>query len=226
MCTWGKRVLTIFDRGVAGAPWLKELWRTQTRFVLRWPRGYELVSATGDNKKAWQLPRGKRSFEYKMIRDTPGNCKRKVGLYYCRVQLEYSRGLWLIVSRQGKGRHPWYLLTNEPINSHEDAWQISFAYARRWQSETAWRFATSELAFESPRLWKLENRFKLLFIATLAFAFLLLFLNLSHVELKTWLLRHFCHRTGKRCRHTQAPLTGIRFSLARLWLQFPPGLVI
>ena len=228
VCTWGKRVLNIFDRGYAGAPWLKELKRTQARFVMRWTKGYELVSETGENKKAWQLARGKRSFEHKMIRDTRRNCKRKIGLYYCQVHhLEYPTGLWLTVSRQGKGRHPWYLLTNEPITSHEDAWQIIFAYARRWQIETAWRFSKSELAFESPRLWTLENRFKLLFIATLAFAFLLLFLNLRQAELTAWLLKHFCHRTGKRCRKTQAPLYRIRSALARLWLQFPPpGLVI
>jgi len=228
VCTWGQRVLHIFDRGFAGAPWLKELRRTNARFVMRWPKGYELISVTGENKKAWQLSRGKRSFEYKMIRDTRRNCKRKVGLYYCQVHhLEYPTGLWLIVSRQGKGRHPWYLLSNEPIHSHQDAWNIIFAYSRRWQIETAWRFSKSELAFESPRLWKLENRFKLLFIATLAFAFLLLLLNLDAKEFKDWLLRFFCHRTGKRCRNTTAPLYRIRSALARLWLQYPPpGLLI
>jgi hypothetical protein len=35
----------------------------------------------------------------------------------------------------GSGREPWYLLTNERILTPEDAWQIVFAYARRWQVE-------------------------------------------------------------------------------------------
>ena len=195
---------------------------------MRWPKAYKLKNTQGEEKKVWQLCRGKRSFEHRMVRDTRKACKRKVGLYYTQVyHPEYPDPLWLVVSRQGQGRHPWYLLTNEPIASHEDAWQVIFAYARRWQIEMAWRFSKSELAFESPRLWSLENRLKLLFIATLAFAFLLLFLNLNNAQLKDWLLRYFCHRTGKRCRSTKAPLYRIRTALARLWLQFPPpGLVI
>lgn len=37
----------------------------------------------------------------------------------------------------GNGRLPWYILTNQTITSHEDAWQVIFAYARRWQIEMA-----------------------------------------------------------------------------------------
>ena len=65
-----------------------------------------------------------------------------------------------------------YLLTPEPVGSVEDAWRIVFAYARRWQVEMALRFNKSELAFESPRLWKWEDRCKFLLIAALAYAFL------------------------------------------------------
>ena len=223
ICTWGKRVLHIFDRGYAGEPWLIELRRTNARFVLRWPKTYKLLNTQGENKKAWEISRAKRSLDHRMIRDTKRNCKRKVGLYYTKVHhAAYPLGLSLIVSRQGKGRHPWYLLTNESVESLEAAWQIIFSYSRRWQIETAWRFSKSELAFETPRLWKLENRLKLLFIATLVFAFLLLFLNLSKAELKKWLLRFFCHRTGKKCRTAAAPLYRIRSALSRLWLEFPP----
>lgn len=55
-----------------------------------------------------------------------------------------------MVSRPGKGCEPWYLLTNEPIRSLDDAWQIVFAYARRWQLETTFRYSKTELAMESP----------------------------------------------------------------------------
>jgi hypothetical protein len=37
----------------------------------------------------------------------------------------------LVVSRPGKGRQPWYLITNEPVASVDDAWRIVFAYNRR-----------------------------------------------------------------------------------------------
>lgn len=223
ICTWTDRVLHIFDRGYAGSPWLKELASAKARFVMRWSKAYKLISADGESQKAWMIARGKRSLEHKMIHDARRNCKRKIGLYYCQVHHpEYPEPLWLVISRQGQGKHPWYLLTNEVIQSHEDAWQIIFAYSRRWQIEAAWRFTKSELAFESPRLWKLENRLKLLFIATLAFAFLLLLLQLTSELVKQQLLRLFCHRTGKKCRIAAAPLYRFRLALSQLWLEFPP----
>jgi hypothetical protein len=124
----------------------------------------------------------------------------------------------------GSGRTPWYLLTNQPITCHDDAWQVILAYARRWQIEMAWRFAKSELAFESPRLWKFATRLKLLFIATLAYAFLLLILQIKDPSLKDKLLRLFCHRTGKRCRVASTPLYRLRSAISRLWLDYPPNL--
>ncbi len=39
----------------------------------------------------------------------------------------------LVVSRPGQGRKPWYLLTNEPIHTVEDARRIVLVYIRRWQ---------------------------------------------------------------------------------------------
>ena len=78
-----------------------------------------------------------------------------------------------MVSRPGYGRKPWYLITTEPVPTAEQAWQIVFAYARRWQIEMSLRFTKSEMAFESPRLIKWESRLKFLLIASLAYAFLL-----------------------------------------------------
>ena len=43
--------------------------------------------------------------------------------------------LWLVVSRPGQGRKPWYLLTNEPLDTTDDAWRVVLAYVRRWQVE-------------------------------------------------------------------------------------------
>ncbi|HEX7022173.1 MAG TPA: hypothetical protein VF171_04900 [Trueperaceae bacterium] len=171
------------------------------------------------------LSRGKRSQDHRLIWDARKRCFRKTGLLLMSVyHPAYPDPLWLVVSRPGKGRTPWYLLTNEPIALLENAWQVVFAYARRWQIEMGWRFSKSELAFESPRLWSWENRLKLLFIATLAFAFLLLLLHPNLQAMRAWLLRHWCHRTRKRCRDAQAPLYRLRSALSRLWLAFqPPG---
>ena len=226
LATWKQRVIHVFDQGFAGTFWLSQLQEHKVLFILRWRKDYKLIDKAGRHLKAWRLVRGKRSLDHRMLWDARKRCERKAVLYYLQVTPpEPGQVLWLIVSRLGNGRSPWYLLTNQAITSHEDAWQVIFAYARRWQIEMAWRFAKTELAFESPRVWKLSTRLKLLFIATLAFAFLLLLLLVDR-ELTQQLLRLFCHRTGKKAKQTKAPLYRLRSALARLWLLYPPNFTL
>lgn len=116
------------------------------------------------------------------------------------------------------------LLTDLRTALLEDAWFVVFAYVRRWQVELVWRFAKSELAFESPRLWKNEARLKLLLIATLAFMFLTTLLYPHFERLKDWLLRSYCPRTGRRCQSAKVPLYRLRLALSQLWLAFPPSI--
>ena len=220
---WGRRVLHIWDRGFSGGPWLAKASAHKVRFVLRWQKGYKLVDARGERRKAWQITRGKRSWEHRYLWDCRRRCWRKTGIVAVPVSHpEYAGPLWLVVSRLGKGRSPWHLLTNEPIQTAEDAWQVVFAYVRRWQVETAIRFGKSELAMESPRLWYWDNRVKLLLIVTLVYAFLLSLLATHYAAIRDWLLRHWCHRTGKRSREVSAPLYRLRSALSRLWLAYPP----
>ncbi len=62
-------------------------------------------------------------------------------------------------------------------------------------------------------------------MVTLCYAFLLSLLAAEMLGLRTWLLRHFCHRTGKRGKRvTSAPLYRIRAALSRLWLAHPQPL--
>lgn len=221
---WGPAVLHIFDRGFAGGPWLALLRKYRCRFVLRWPKKYQLIGPQGKTN-AWKISRGKRSQGFRHLWDANRRTYRKTGILALPVSHPNSPQLtfWLVISRPGKGRSPWYLLTSEPIHSLDDAWDIVFAYARRWQIEMVFRFTKSELAFESPRLWSWHNRLKLLLIATLAYAFLLSLLTLPDTLL-SWLLRHFCHRTGKRHRAVSMPLYRLRIALSRLWLFYPPAL--
>jgi hypothetical protein len=221
--TWGQRVIHIWDRGFSGGPWLAQASKHDVRFVLRWQKGYKLIDSQGRHRKAWECTRGKRSWEHRLIWDARRRCYRKTGVVAVPVShLEYDGPLWLVVSRPGKGRSPWYLLTNEPIFSAEDAWRVVFAYARRWQVEMTYRYAKSELAMESPRLWRWENRCKLLLMVTLVYAFLLSLLHPQLETLRQWLLRFWCHRTGKRHREVSMPLYRLRSALSRLWLDFPP----
>jgi hypothetical protein len=137
-----------------------------------------------------------------MIYDTLRRCERKTGIFYVPVRISDfpDEPLTLVVYLPGKGRKPWYLITNEPIQSVEDAWRIVFAYNRRWQVEVSIRYSKSELGFESPRLLKWNRREKLLAIAALVQAFLFSLLDTDFEGLRTRLLRRWRHRTGKRNR--------------------------
>ncbi len=221
---WGGRVLHVWDRGFAGGPWLGMALFYKVRFVMRWQKGYKLLDAQGRKRKAWEICRGKRSWAHLSIHDSRHKGQRQIGLYATPVfHPDYPDvPLWLVVSRQGPGRQPWYLLTNQPVLSTRQAWHFVRAYARRWQIEMAWRYAKSELAMESPRLWSWANRLKLLLIATLAYAFLLSLLQ-PH-SLRLWLLNRWCPRTGKRCRDVSTPLYRLRSALSKLWLAYPPPL--
>lgn len=220
---WGLRVWHIWDRGFAGRPWLTAAFYCGVRFVLRWPKHYQLVDETGQRRPAWHLTRGKRSWEHRLVWDARRRCERKVGIIAVPVQDdEHGQDLWLVVARPGAGREPWYLLTTQPIRSAADAWRVVFAYSRRWQIEMALRFQKCELAFESLRLVAWQTRAKLLGLASLAYAFLLTLLHPDYQSLTRWLLDAFCPRNGKRSRDTQAPLYRLRSALSRLWLTHPP----
>jgi hypothetical protein len=233
--TWGRQVLHIWDRGYAGSAWLGEALRHRVRFVVRWPKTWKLQpptsvprpwqAAEAAPRPAWEFTRGHRSWDEQQLFDPRRNQWYRVGvLAVCVAHPHHGAALWLVVARSASGksrREPWYLLTNEPIETEADAWRIVRAYARRWQIEMCFRYCKSELALESPRLWTWERRLKLLMLVTLVYAFLLSLLNDRYAVLRKWLLRYFCHRTGKRGQETPAPLYRLRSALSRLWLAFP-----
>jgi hypothetical protein len=219
---WGRRVLHLFDRGYAGGPWLGELASHGVRFVIRWPKRYQLLDAKGIERKAWHLARGKRAWGApRWLWDGRLRKLRQTSVVVVPVGHPSSAGpLWLVVARQGG--EPWYLLTNEPIESEEAAWQVVLAYARRWQVETSFRYGKSELRMESPRLQQWEPRRKLLLLVTLVYAFLLSLLAQEADLLRAGLLERWSHRTGRRARKTRAPLYRLRWALSRLWQRYPP----
>jgi hypothetical protein len=224
VAAWGRRVVHVWDRGFAGRAWLGQALTARVRFVLRWPGRYKLLTAMGEERPAWQVARGKRSWGHRPLWDARRRCERRTGVVAFPVTHPASaQPLWLVVARQGKGREPWYLLTTEPVHSADDAWHIVFIYLRRWQVETTWRYGKSELAMESPRVWTWERREKLLLMATLVYAFLLSLLDPTREEARRWLLRCWCHRTGKRSRDAPTPLYRIRSALGCLWQEYRPA---
>jgi len=222
---WGRMVVHLWDRGFAGAPWLGLALLHRVRFIVRWQKNYQLIAPDGRHLKTWECSRGQRSQDHRLIWDARRRCQRKTGIVYLPVRVPDLPHipLTLVVSRPGKGRQPWYLLTNEPVTSVEDAWRIVLAYNRRWQVELSIRYSKSELAFESPRLLTWEQRAKLLALAALVQAFLFSLLIDVLLPLRDWLLDQWCHRTGKRSRSTAAPLYRLRWALSQLWLSHRPS---
>lgn len=218
---WGRKVVHVWDRGFAGSPWTIQALDHRLRFIVRWNIRYHLVGPDGRKQEGWKIARGKRSWQYRLIWDARRRCKRKTGIIAFPVHLpDDERPLFLVVSRPGSGRKPWYLLTSEPVHTSEQAWKIVFAYARRWQIEMSLRFTKSEMAFESPRLLAWQARLKFLLIASLAYAFLLSLLPNTDFLLR--LFSTFCHRTGKWSQDVSTPLYRLRLALSRLWLSFRP----
>ncbi len=223
VATWGRRVIHVFDRGFAGSPWLHLCFALQQRIIVRWPHGQYLIDEKGQARKAWQIARGKRAWGKRKIWNAHLHRNLETSVLAFPVKHpDFPILLWLVVSRQGKGRRPWYILTTEEVRTEEQAWKVVFAYARRWDIEGTWRFNKSELAFECPRLRDWENCRKLLLMATLAYAFLLTLMREEKKRVRLWLLSHYCHRTGKKARQASLPLYRLRLAVSRLWSAHPP----
>ena len=205
MRQWGDILLHIFDRGYGSGPWIQALQILKVKFVIRWKKGHFFFNEKGEKKKLWQVGQGKKYLAHKEIHDIYTGEKMPCDIWWAPVWHEaYSYQLYLIKVRVKK--KVGYLITNERIRTQEQAWEIVFAYRRRWQIELSFRYGKCELGMESPRLWSFENRLKLLSIVTLVYAFLLHLLDPMYNRLISLALRIKCHRTGKRCRDVIAPL--------------------
>lgn len=221
---WGRKVRHVFDRGYGNGPWLWRLWMCRVRFVVRWKKGNKLIDASGQERKAWEIARGKRPWGgARLLWDTHFRVYRSTRVLALPVRHpEYQGQLWLVVVRQGKGREPWYLLTDEPVETAEQAWEMAFSSVRRWKIEESFRFQKTELQIEALRLQDWESRRKMLLLVTLAYSFLLSLLACSLSLARSKLLAKWCQRADWRLWTTKVPLYRLRWALSRLWQRHPP----
>lgn len=221
---WGRQVRHVFDRGYGHGPWLNCLSCRRLRFVVRWKKGNKLLDASGQERKAWEIARGKRPWgEARLLWDTHCRVYRSTRVLALPVSHpQYDGQLWLVVVRQGKGREPWYLLTNEPVETAEQAWEITFSYVRRWKIEESFRFQKTELLIESLRLQDWEPRRKMLLLVTLAYGYLLSLLDPSLLLARCQLFVGWCPRADWRLWAVKVPLYRLRWALSRLWQTHPP----
>jgi hypothetical protein len=124
--------------------------------------------------------------------------------------------------RQGKGRQPWYLLTTEPVETAEQAWEMAFSSVGRWKIEERFRFQQTELQIESLRLQDSSSRRNMLLLVTLASRCLLSLLVCSLSLARSHLLAQGCQRADWRLWTAKAPWYRLRWALSRLWQTHPP----
>ena len=219
---WGCHLLHVFDRGYCGSPWLGALRGFKTRFILRWKTNYHLLDAQGVKQAAWKIARGKHGLAPRTIFDAVHrrNVEGSV-LFFPVTHPDFPDWpLTLVVGRRKDGT-PWYLLTNEIVETAADAWRVVMAYARRWQIEQTFRNLKSELAIQSLRVYDWEGRLKLLGMLTLAYAFLMDLMREEERAARDWLIDYACHRSGAHLREVELPFTRLRIALTKLWLTFP-----
>jgi hypothetical protein len=220
---WSDILIHIFDRGYSSGPWIQFLQSLRIKFIIRWKKGHFFIDRNGQTKKLWQIGLGKKYLAHKQIHDVHTGEKMSCDIWWAPVRhAMYSYQLYVVKVRVKK--KVWYLITNEEVKTEAQAWDIFFAYRRRWQIETSFRYGKCELAMESPRLWMMENRLKLLSIVTLVYAFLLHLLEPLYREIIQALLRLKCHRTGKRYQEALVPLYRVRWAICRLWNDNRPAL--
>src|SRR6266487_290025 len=144
---WGDLLLYIFDRGYASGPWRQLLQLLKVRFVIRWKKGLFFFDGSGEEKKLWRIGLGKKYLAHKEIRDSHTGQKMPCDIWWAPVRhAAYAYSLYLVKVRVNK--KVWYLITNEPVKIEKQAWEIVFAYRRRWKIETCFRYGKCELAME------------------------------------------------------------------------------
>lgn len=219
---WGSRLIHVFDRGYCGRPWLGALRGFRSRFILRWKTNYHLVDEAGEKRAAWKIARGKTGLAPRTIYDAVRHCNVAGSvLFFPVTHPDFPDWPLTLVVVRRKGGPPWYLLTNEVVNTAEDAWKVVLAYARRWRIEMAFRNLKSELAIQSLRVYDWEGRLKLLGLLTLAYAFLMDLMGEEHRTARDWLIDYACHRSGEHLRQVEIPFTRLRLALSKLWLAYP-----
>ena len=119
---WGKSVIHVFDRGYAGGPWLKSLVAYGMQFVIRWKKKHLFYNEKGEKLPLSQMGKGKRSWGHKLLWDFKKRAYIKTGVVAVPVwHEETEQPLWVVIVRQKA--EPWYLITDMPIETEEQAWE-------------------------------------------------------------------------------------------------------
>ena len=220
---FGQRVVFTMDRGFGRFTLLGDMACLGMRFVVRL-KGDSKVDS-GDDRLI--------SLKWLAYAMALVHCKR----VYCTVEGRYKiarygwrkvkrpevKGdLYLVIEWLEEEKEPWILLTNELVQSAEDAWRIIRIYWRRMEVEQTLRYLMSELGIESFRVRSIEAIKKLFALAMTVLACLV-----ELFEAEPELVEALC-RLGRwlGLKGEKPTLYKLRWGLRRLLLSAlpqPPG---
>jgi hypothetical protein len=105
--------------------WLGALRGFNVRFIVRWKTNVHLVDAAGIKQAAWKIPPGKPGLAPRRLFDAVRHCNVQGSvLFFPVTHPDYPDwSLTLVVGRR-KGGQPWYLVSNEVVQTPADAWNV------------------------------------------------------------------------------------------------------
>lgn len=213
----GREGIHVFDRGYSGWPWLSELLEAKVNFIIRWNTKYLLCDEKGKRRLDYIM--GKKALGTVELRDAVR--KKKVNAKI-RVKQVYhpndpNTPLWLVSCKRAvKGQKAWYLLTNQRIETFEQAWQVVRHYARRWSIETQFKTMKSTLQIQSIQL-KERQACKLRAIVALLLNVCLKWID--EEESKKW-IKQYNPRRGKAAKEVKVSMYQLKGALQVLWQRF------
>lgn len=126
----GGLLVHIFDRGYASGAWLQTLGKYRVRFVTRWIKKHIFLTCAGTEKKPWQIGQGKKYLARQEPRDPATGLTLPCDLWWTQVyHPSVPAPLFVVKARFKQG--VMYLITNEPVRSEAQAWEVFFTSRRR-----------------------------------------------------------------------------------------------
>lgn len=216
---FGDALTFVLDRGYANYRTIEQLTRHQQNFIIRWKSNLILINEQGQELNTWRMCKGQKSMDSRVIYDKERKKNAHAEIIYTKVfhPEQPDKKLTLIVVRNKTYKHqpPMYMLTSVEVDSIGIAWELFYSYIKRWDIEQTFRFNKCELGIQSCRLWKFENRLKMMALVTLVYDFLLLTWRNSKDTATAW-INKWCHRTGKKLKEIKMPLYRLRAAFANV----------
>lgn len=213
----GRKGIHVFDRGYSGWPWLSELLEAKVNFIIRWNTNHLLSDEKGKRRLDYIM--GKKELGTVELWDAvrKKSVKAKIRAKKVYHPEDPNTPLWLVsCKRQVKGQKAWYLLTNQPVETYEQAWQVVRHYARRWSIETQFKTMKSTLQIQSIQL-KEKQACKFRAIIALLLNVCLKWISQGQAE---ELIKQYNPRRGKAAKEVKVSMYQLKGALQVIWLRF------